>query len=405
MHLFSPFTLYLLVKNFVKRNFFKMIYLDNSSSTFTKPKQVLKNVSLALSRYTANPGRSGHRLSIDAATMVTETRIKTSKMFNLGNENNVIFTSSCSAALNQAILGTAKMGGHVVCTENDHNSCLRPLEHLKQIGMIDYTVASQSCKGVLTREDIEKCLQPNTYMVIANHMSNVNGDMCDIEGVGKLCKERGLLFLVDAAQSGGHEIIDMQKDGIDFLTLAPHKGFYALQGLGVLLARKPELMQPITFGGTGTNSLELVQPLASPERFEVGTLPTPAIFGFSGGIDFVNENFSAIRDHLDDLTTFLHYEFSSLPVEIYTCVENSKGVFSFNIPSMHSTEVASYLDEKFGICVRGGYHCAAKKHEALGLLDQGAVRVSLSFFTSFSDVQKLVVAVKSLLKKQKINKK
>lgn len=379
-----------------------MIYLDNSATTLIKPKQVLRKLDMAVTKCAANPGRSGHKLSIMAATEVEQTRQKLAEMFNLESESNVIFTANCSAALNLAILGSVKAGGHVVCTENEHNSVLRPLEHLRQIGKIDYTVAKQSSPGGIKREDIERSLQKNTYMVICNHISNVNGDTCDIENVGKLCKEKNLLFLVDGAQSAGHEEIDMQKCNISFLSLAPHKGFYALQGLGVLLAREPDSLQPIAFGGTGTNSLELVQPLTLPERFEVGTIATPAIFALSGGIDFVRENFAQIHEHLDDLTTFLHYELSSFPLEIYTTTENSKGVFAFNIPGEHSNDVASLLNEKFGICVRGGYHCAAKKHEALGLLDQGAVRASISFFTTFSDVQKLIFAIKSILKSKKM---
>ena len=379
-----------------------MIYLDNSATTLIKPKQVLRKLDMAVTKCAANPGRSGHKLSIMAATEVEQTRQKLAEMFNLESESNVIFTANCSAALNLAILGSVKAGGHVVCTENEHNSVLRPLEHLRQIGKIDYTVAKQSSPGGIKREDIERSLQKNTYMVICNHISNVNGDTCDIENVGKLCKEKNLLFLVDGAQSAGHEEIDMQKYNISFLSLAPHKGFYALQGLGVLLAREPDSLQPIAFGGTGTNSLELVQPLTLPERFEVGTIATPAIFALSGGIDFVRENFAQIHEHLDDLTTFLHYELSSFPLEIYTTTENSKGVFAFNIPGEHSNDVASLLNEKFGICVRGGYHCAAKKHEALGLLDEGAVRASLSFFTTFSDIQKLIFAIKSILKSKKM---
>lgn len=379
-----------------------MIYLDNSATTFVKPKEVLRKLNLAVTKCAANPGRSGHKLSIMAASEVESTRQKLAEMFCLESESNVIFTANCSTALNLAILGSVKSGGHVVCTENEHNSVLRPLEHLKMQGKIDYTVARQSKPGGICREDIEKCLRKNTYMVICNHISNVNGDTCDIHAVGELCKEKGLLFLVDGAQSGGHEIINMKKDNISFLALAPHKGFYALQGLGVLLASKPEALSPILFGGTGTNSLELVQPEILPERFEVGTIATPAIFALSGGIDFVRENFQQLRDHLDDLTTFLHYELSYYPLQIYTTTENAKGVFAFNLPNMHSSEVASLLDEKYGICVRGGYHCAAKKHEALGLLDRGAVRASLSFFTTFSDVQKFILAIKSILRSKKL---
>lgn len=379
-----------------------MIYLDNSATTFTKPKQVIKAVSSAMTRFCANPGRSGHRESVATAMEIECTRQKAADFFNLPSPSGVIFTANCSAALNLAILGSAKRGGHVICTENEHNSVLRPLEKLASDGIIEYSVAFQSSPGGITAKDIEPLIRPNTYLIITNHISNVNGDSANIVDIGRLCKEHNLLYLVDGAQSAGHEIIDMQAANIDFLTLAPHKGFYALQGLGVLLTQRPDSLSPIMFGGTGTNSLELVQPSAPPERFEVGTIATPSILAFSGGLDFVKENFIAIHEHLDDLTTFLHYELSSLPVEIYTTTENAKGVFAFNIPGMHSSEVATYLDEKFGICVRGGYHCAAKKHEALSLLDRGAVRASLSFFTTFSDVQKLIFAIKYLLKKQKL---
>ncbi len=379
-----------------------LIYLDNSATTLIKPKEVLRKLNLAVTKYSANPGRSGHKLSIAAALEVEQTRQKLAKMFNLNDENNVIFTANCSSALNLAILGSVKNGGHVVCTENEHNSVLRPLEHLKEQGKIDYTVATQSKSGGICREDIEKCIRKNTYMVVCNHISNVNGDVCDIKEIGKICEEKNLLFLVDGAQSAGHEKIDMKENNISFLTLAPHKGFYSIQGLGVLLTSRPEQLCPIMFGGTGTNSLELTQPDLAPERFEVGTIATPAILALSGGIDFVNENFNLIHDHLDDLTTFLNYELSYLPIKIYTSTENAKGVFAFNIPNMHSNEVASLLNEKYGICVRGGYHCAAKKHEALDLLDQGAVRASISYFTTFSDVQKLIFAVKSILKCKKL---
>lgn len=379
-----------------------LIYLDNSATTLIKPKEVLRKLNLSVTKFSANPGRSGHKLSIAAAVEVEQTREKLAKMFNLEDTNNVIFTANCSSSLNLAILGSVKDGGHVICTENEHNSVLRPLEHLKEQGKIEYTVANQSKKGGMCREDIEKCIKKNTYMVICNHISNVNGDVCDIKEIGKLCKERDLLFLVDGAQSAGHEKIDMQENNISFLAIAPHKGFYSIQGLGALLVSKPECLSPILFGGTGTNSLELIQPETLPERFEVGTIATPAILALSGGIDFVNENFNQIHDHLDDLTTFLNYELSYLPIKIYTATENAKGVFAFNIPGMHSNEVANILNEKYGICVRGGYHCAAKKHEALGLLDQGAVRASISYFTTFSDIQKLIFAIKSMLKCKKM---
>jgi len=376
-----------------------MIYLDNSASSFQKPKEVIKAINDAVLKYTANPGRSGHKASLSTAMMVESVRSMLKDMFNAESEQNIIFTQNCSDALNLAILGTKKPCGHIVCTENEHNSVLRPLEKLKQDGIITYTVAKQSQNGKLSVEDIKKCIEPNTYLVICNHISNVNGDKSDIENIGKFCHENGILFLVDGAQSGGHEEIDMQKFHIDFLSLAPHKGLYALQGLGVLISRKCELLEPTRYGGTGTNSLELYQPKNSPERYEVGTINSIGICSLGAGLNFVNQNYQAIREKLDDLTTYLNYSLSSLPVKIYTLPQNAFGVFSYNIGSFHSNDVSSFLDEKWNICVRGGYHCAPKKHESLGTLEQGAVRVSFSYFNTISDVQHLINATKAYIRK------
>lgn len=378
-----------------------MIYLDNSASTLIKPKEVQQMVNLALSKYSSNPGRSGHKASLITANQVEYIREKTAEMMGSTHFERVVFTENCSDALNLAILGSAKQNGHVISTENEHNSVLRPLEHLKQSGVIDYTVAKQSNSLGITVEDIKRVLKDNTYLVICNHISNVNGDIAEIEKIGKFCNEKGLLFLVDGAQSGGHEEINMAKQHIDMLALAPHKGFYALQGLGVLLFSDRIDIQPVRFGGTGTNSLELNQPNIYPEKLEVGTIPTPAILGFGGGLNFVEKNYREIREKLDDLTTFLHYELTKLPVKIYTNPQNSNGVLSFNLSNMHSNEVSSILDEKYGICTRGGYHCAPKKHEALGTLDIGTVRVSLSYFNTISDIQHLINSLKHLIKTEK----
>ena len=378
-----------------------MIYFDNSATTLVKPKEVQQMVNLAMTKFTANPGRSGHRQSLLTANQVEYVREKIGEMMGLKHFERVIFTQNCSEALNLAILGSKKTGGHVICTENEHNSVLRPLEYLRQRGEITYDVAKQSNNLGITASDIEKLIKPNTYLIICNHISNVNGDKAEIEEIGKLCRAKKILFLVDGAQSGGHEELNMEKQNIDMLALAPHKGFYSLQGLGVLLISDKVSLSPIKFGGTGTNSLELFQPEILPERFEVGTIPTPAILAFGGGLNFVETHFQEIRDKLDDLTTFLHYELSKLPVTIYTNSQNSNGVLSFNVPNMHSNDVTSYLNDKWGICTRGGYHCAPKKHEALNTLETGAVRISLSYFNTINEIQKLIYAIKSLLKNNK----
>ncbi len=378
-----------------------MIYFDNSASSFVKPKSVQKTVLNALNLYTANPGRSGHKQALKTAIEVENVRNIVAHHVGT-TADNIVFTLNCTDALNLAILGSFSPGGHVICTENEHNSVVRPLEHLKQCdSSFSYSVATQTQKNGITWQDIEKHLTDKTYMVICNHISNVNGDVADIVDIGKHLKELNITFLVDGAQSGGHFRYDMQEMGISMLALAPHKGFYAPQGVGCLCLDGKTKLQPIRFGGTGTNSLEFIQPETSPERYESGTINTPAILGFGEGVKFVEENFKYIQEKLEDLTTYLHYELSKLPIDIYTKTENTSGVLAFNIPNVDSTEVATYLDEKWNICVRSGYHCAPLKHQALGTLDQGAVRVSLSFFNTYQEVEKFIFAIKTFLKHRK----
>ena len=375
-----------------------MIYFDNSASTLLKPKNVQRAVLSALTTFSANPGRSGHIEALKSAMEVEKVREKLKKYTNA---DEVIFTGGCTHALNLAILGFCREG-HIVCSENEHNSVLRPLEHLKENYNVTYSVAKQANKKGITWQDIEKEIKNDTKLVICNHISNVNGDVAEIEDIGHHLKEKGIAFLVDGAQSGGHFRYDMKKMEIDMLIFSPHKGFYSPQGVGVLLKNDKINLSPILFGGTGTNSLELHQPNFSPEKYESGTICTPAILAFGAGVDFVEGNFVNIKEKMEDLTTYLHYEFSKLPIEIYTSTENANGVFAFNIPNMNSNEVATYLNDKYEICVRGGYHCAPFKHKALGTIEQGAVRVSFSIANTFQEVERLNLAIKHLLKLRKI---
>ena len=375
-----------------------MIYLDNSATTYIKPKEVIKAVTDSLIHYSANPGRSGHKASIKCALKIQEIREKLANHYNATSGENIIFTLNCTQALNLAILGSVKEGGNVICTENEHNSVLRPLEYLKRQGKIDYTVAYQSNPTGITLDDIMPLVKNNTYMIICNHISNVNGSKADIKEIGKYCKSRNIIFLVDGAQSCGHEKIDIKEYNIDYLTIAGHKGFYAPQSIGALVMNDKYRPEPIMFGGTGTNSLELAQPNIYPERLESGTISSPLIIGLGAGLDFVENNFKEIQAKIDDLTTYLNYELNKLNITSYTQPENAFGVVAFNIKNLHSNVVADILNEKYDICVRSGYHCAPLKHKALGTIEQGAVRVSISYFNTFSEIQKVLHAIKQIYK-------
>ena len=230
-------------------------------------------------------------------------------------------------------------------------------------------------------------------------MSNVDGEIADIKSIGEYCSENCILFCVDGAQSCGHLSLDMHKNCIDLLALAPHKGLYAPQGVGVLCFSKRSKLKPIRYGGTGTESENVYQPTGSIESYESGTLATPNILGLGAGLDFVKNNFKKINSKIDDLGTYLNYELSNINgVKVYTHPNNSFGIIGFNVKDYGSSEVSQILSDKYNICTRGGLHCAGLKHKALGTLEQGIVRASLSYFNSFSDCVKLVKAIKDISK-------
>lgn len=376
-----------------------MIYLDNSATTYPKPQSVISAVADAFTKFGANPGRSGHSFSIKTAIKVAEVREKLANFFNAESAENVIFTSGCTDALNLAILGSAKKGGHIICTSNDHNSVLRPIFQLEKEGVVEVSVVSPSADDKIRISDIMPLVKENTYLICASHISNVDGMETDIFEVGKFCYKQGILFLVDSAQSAGHKQIDMLKSHIDFLAIAGHKGLYGPMGVGALLVSSKANLKPIKFGGTGTFSQSIIQPTDIPEGFESGTLPVPNILGLGAGLDFIKNNQQKIIQKLDDFTTYLNYKLSEIPgIKVYTHPDNANGVIAFNVGDLPSTEVSDFLDEKFGIMVRSGLHCAPLKHKHLGTIEQGVVRASISYFTTFSEIQKFLKTVSILAK-------
>jgi cysteine desulfurase/selenocysteine lyase len=382
-----------------------MIYLDNSATSFPKPKEVINAVNQSFTKYGANPGRSGHSFSLKTAMKIAEIRAEISEFISAEAPENVIFTSGCTDALNLAILGSCQKGGHIICTSNDHNSSLRPIFELKSKGLVEVTVAKPSKNDKLRAEDILKCIKPNTYLICCNHISNVDGMEADIYDIGKICYEKCITFLVDAAQSIGHKQINMLKQRIDLLAFSPHKGLYAPQGVGVLAFSSKTKLRPIKFGGTGTESYSVEQPKYSPECFESGTLPTPSILGLGAGLKFVIQNFDKINKKLEDLIIFLNYELSRIKnVKVYTHPDNANGILSFNIGDIPSVDVAEILDKKYNIMVRSGLHCAPFKHIELKTLQQGTVRVSISFFNTYTDITKTIKAVKNIASKYESEK-
>lgn len=377
-----------------------MIYFDNSATTYTKPKEVIKAFLDGVTTYSANPGRSGHNLSMLAGEKIFNVRQNLCDFLGCDKPEHIIFTQNCTDALNLGVLGTAVNGGHIILSCDAHNSLARPIYELAKKGIVDVSIIAPKVRGLLTADDIAPLIKPNTYLVAINHVSNVNGDTALIKEIGELCLKHCILFLLDCAQSAGHIKIDMQREHIDMLALAPHKALYAPQGIGIFAFGVRANVKPIRFGGTGTASNEVYQPDEYPECLESGTLATPNILALGEGLKFVQENFEKINKKIDDLATYLLFELSKIEnVKTYTLANNVHfGVIGFNIGNADSGEIASILSSKYNICVRGGLHCAGLKHKHLNTTEQGVVRVSLSYYNTFTECENFIKVIKKLAK-------
>ena len=383
-----------------------MIYLDNSATTNHKPFMVKFEVFKSTTcKFCSNPHRAGNNLSNFLAEKILKTRENLCSFVNCESIDNVIFTSGCTEALNLAILGTMKKGGHIITNSLEHNSCLRPLYNLKNKGIIDLTIIQPEKDGSLNLDKIKNAVRDNTYLITLIHTSNVTGMTNDIKTMGKFCKERNILYLVDCAQSAGHEKIDMQKNNIDFITIAGHKGFYALTGIGALIVsnKAKKHLKPIKFGGTGTKSNSPIQPEDFPDGFESGTCNTSGILSLNAGLNFVRKNQEKINNKIARLSKLLISELEKIKeIKIYKSNNINSGVISFNIENFASNEVSNFLSEKYNICVRSGLHCAPLVHKHYGTLENGMIRASISYFNTEREIKKLVFALKDFIS---LNKK
>lgn len=373
-----------------------MIYFDNAATTSPKPQQVIRAVTKSLTNQSANPGRSGHAASQAAAMTVYETRKKAAELFNAPSVESVIFTPNCTTSINLVLKGLLKPGDRVICSSLEHNAVTRPLTKLASNGVqFDVFEADLADAGSTFRSFLNT-IKNNTKLVICTHASNVTGTVLPIREIGQFCKEHGILFAVDAAQSAGVLDIDMNRDCIDYLCVAPHKGLYAPMGTGMLIIAGP-LPDTIIEGGTGTESINLNQPADMPERYESGTINVPGIAGIGAGIDFVNtKGTAAIHAHEIMILKRIYSGLRRIDkVRLYTPEPNmnSAPVLSFNIGTENSVDIANLLSKK-GIAVRAGLHCAPFTHKRLGTISGGTVRVAPSAFSTLDDADRLIAAVK-----------
>ena len=371
-----------------------MIYFDNAATSRYKPREVKKAVLDSID-HSANPGRASHDEAIRGA--MTVERARSALLRYVGAKRaNVIFTKNCTEALNLAILGTARPGIHVVTTVLEHNSVLRPLSMLKKEGLISLTIV-QGDKGKITAADIEESITNKTYLVAVTAMSNVTGYVPPLEEIGEVCARRGVKLLVDGAQAIGHLPISFDKIGIDLLCGAGHKSLHGIMGSGYLIYSKRIFVNPLMYGGTGTESASLIQPKEPPESLESGTLALPAIAALEAGVNWTEKHDKEIIARCRMISDYLHESISALGIPLYS-VKGSPLV-TFDLPFSDSQTVSDILNQEYGICLRSGLHCAPLIHKTLDTEKRGLVRVSIGYDNTMREAKRLVYAIEDTIQR------
>ena len=371
-----------------------MTYLDNAATTFPKPPSVIKEISRCLKSYCGNPGRGSHRMSLMAAEKIYTVREKVADLLYVNHPEGVVFTHNATYALNLAIKSFVTKNCHVLTSDFEHNSVIRPLERLKRDIGLEYSVFSTDGD---TKANLRELIKDNTVGIISSIGSNVTGDEIDLGILSKVAKEYNLFLIIDASQIIGHKRIDLSKTPCDVLCAPGHKALFGIQGSGFAYFSDPKRKEGIVEGGSGFDSESTDMPKLLPEGYEAGTLSTPAIASLGSGIEFIEKiGISEIEKRLYSLTYKLEDRLSSLPA--VTIYKAGCGILSFNYADFPSSELASFLDDH-GICVRGGLHCAPSIHRKLGTITCGCVRVSLSYFNKIDDLDKLYKALLDLTKK------
>ena len=371
-----------------------MIYFDNSATSYPKPIGVYLKTAEAELLYSFNSGRGGYRQSVKAAEKIYCVRKKVAEMFNL-DPNGVIFTKNCTEALNIAIKGTVNKDDRILISSLEHNSVSRVVHNLPY----EYDIFDYSFDDDKTVESFKNKITDNTRIVICTHASNVFGCILPIRRIGEICKQKGIMFIVDAAQTAGTLSIDMQKDNIDILCTAGHKGLMGNMGTGLLMINNVSV-KPLLYGGTGSNSSDLVQPSDKPEGFEAGTLNNSGILSLGAGIDYINNTgIDCIYRHEMSLCSYLYSELEKNDnITLYTPqpeMHKSVAIISFNFSDYSSEKTAAILSDN-GICTRAGFHCAPLAHKHFGTENRGTVRISLGAFNKYDQCIKFVEILKSI---------
>ena len=376
-----------------------MIYLDNAATTLMKPQQVIDAVVSAMQTM-GNSSRGTHARSLTAAMSIYEARCKVSALFGGPGPDHVIFTSNSTEALNIAISGLFSSGDHIISTDLEHNSVLRPLYRLRDTQGVSLDFLPADRKGNIDYADFERLINHRTRAVVCTHASNLTGNMLDLARIGRFTRENGILLVVDASQTAGCIPIDMETMGIDVLCFTGHKGLFGPQGTGGLCIRKGVEIRPFKVGGSGVQSYLPTQPEEYPTRLEAGTMNGHGIAGLSAALDFISDT-GVRRIHEREIALMRRF------YDGVRCVEGVKiygdfstdertAIVSLNIRNYDSGAVSDALAEDYDIATRPGAHCAPRMHRALGTHEQGAVRFSFSWFNTEGEVDDAVAAVREL---------
>lgn len=376
-----------------------MIYFDNAATTLHKPPEVIEAVVHAMTT-SGNASRGTHTGSLAASRTVYETRKKIADFFHCSRADHVIFTSNSTEALNIAICGTLGKGDHIISTDLEHNSVLRPLYHLEEQGA-SLTFLSANKKGCIDYDDFKRSIKPNTKAIVCTHASNLTGNVLDIERIGHIAKAHNLLFIVDASQSAGCIEINMETMNIDILCFTGHKGLLGPQGTGGLCIHESVEIRPFKRGGSGIHSYEKGQPQAYPARLEAGTLNSHGIAGLCAAINYINTiTIPVIAKKEQELLWHFYKGICNIPeIHIYGDFDTKEraAILSLNIEGYDSGTVSDLLSQEYDIATRPGAHCAPRMHQALGTTETGAVRFSFSSFNTMEEVETAIRALKELV--------
>ena len=375
-----------------------MIYLDNAATTLRKPPQVIDAVVQAMDSF-GNSARGTHEGSLAASRVIYDTRCKLASLFGCKRADHVAVTCNSTEALNIAIHGCIRSGDHVISTDLEHNSVLRPLYRLEREKGVSLSFVPADRQGNIDYADFEKLLRSDTRAVICTHASNLTGNVLDLTRIGQFAHAHGLMFLVDASQSAGVLPIDMEKMQIDVLCFTGHKSLMGPQGTGGLCVREGVDISPWKVGGTGVQTYSESQPAQMPTRLEAGTLNGHGIAGLSAALDFLQETgIGTIHAHETALLRRFVEGVRNIPgMTLYGNFDCERtAVAALNIGDMDSGEVSDILSEDYGIATRPGAHCAPRLHRALGTEGQGAVRFSFGWYNTEEEADAAVRAVREI---------